>query len=340
MTLQASAYALVHPSFVEPEIIVQQSQVSGFVDLLAESQVRVRLAEDDLLVYIKSMNLRTRIAAGTTGFNELPGVDISMSMISTATYLLQVAAQYNHHDTAAAARWGFSAPEAYRLGMWQANFQLVRDACLYGMNPQNGEGLINAPGATSVNLPADSNGNDTVLTYDNGQMAFFLSQQIQAIKTRTLQMGVGREFTILGPQRTLGSFEYNVVQLVQFQREGAGTASTKETLQKIIMANGDTLNWVYDDTLIGKGNGGADMVILDMPKIVRPTTASWNTNAAAAVSPGNDTCITQYSDMAAPREIISPGPRGMTDVLQELRITSGWAPRSAALTLISMPYSS
>ena len=170
-------------------------------------------------------------------------------------------------------------------------------------------------------------------------MAFFLAQQVQAIKTRTFQMGIGKKFSILGPQRTLGSFEYNVVQLVQFQREGAGTASTKETLEKIIMANGDTLDWVYDDTLIGKGYNGADMVILDMPKVSKPTISSWNTNAFAGVSPGNDTCVTQYADMAAPREIISPGPRGMTDVLMELRITSGWAPRAAALTLISMIYS-
>lgn len=339
MTIQAPAYALVHPSFVEPEIMVQQSQVSGYIDLLADGQPRVRIAEDDLLVYIKTLNIRTRAAAGTAGFNELPGVDMAFGMISTATYLMQVAAQFNHHDVAAAARWGASAPDMYRKGMWQAFYQLNRDACLYGMNPQNGEGLIHAPGALSVNLPPDSNGNDTVLTYDNGQMSFFLAQEIQAIKTRTFQMGVGREFTVLGPQRTLGSFEYNVVQLVQFQREGAGTASTKETLAKIIMANGDKLNWVYDDTLIGKGAAGADLVILDMPKLAPTSAPSWNTNAAAGIAPNNETCITQYADMAAPKEILSPGPRGMTDVLMEQRVTSGWAPRSAALTLISMVYS-
>lgn len=338
--LQASAYTQVHPSFIEPDFLIQYSQVSGFTDLLADGEPRVRLSEDDLLVYIKTLNVRTQVAAGTAGFNELPGINITAAMISTSTYLLQVAAQYNHHDTRAGANWGLSTPEAYRLGMWQANFQLTRDACLYGMNPQNGEGIVNAPGATAVNLPPDSNGNTTVLTYDNGQMAFFLGQQIQQIKTRTLQMGTGREFTICGPQRTLGSFEYNIVELVQFQRDGAGSESTKGTLDSILMKNGDKLNWVYDDTLQGKGAGGTDMVIISMPKVEKPKRASWNTNAFAGVSPGTDICVTQYTDMAAPKEIISPGPRGMTDVLMEQRITSGWAPRSAAVTLISMPYSS
>src|SRR5579863_823471 len=151
MTLQAHAYMTLNPSFIEPEFLVQYSQASGFVDTLADSQLRVRLAEDDLLVYMKQLNLRTKMAASQAGAQELPGVDIQATMISAPTYLLQVRNQYNHHDVAAGSRWGFAVPEAYRLGGRQANFQLARDANLYGMNPQNGEGLVNAPGATAVN---------------------------------------------------------------------------------------------------------------------------------------------------------------------------------------------
>ena len=93
MTIQAGAYALVHPSFVEPELLLQYSQPSGFIDLLAGGEPRVKIAEDDLFVYIKTLNLRSKVAAGTAGFNELPGVDITSQMISTATYLVQASAQ-------------------------------------------------------------------------------------------------------------------------------------------------------------------------------------------------------------------------------------------------------
>jgi hypothetical protein len=339
MTIQAAAYVTVSPHFMEPEILVQYNQASSFTDLFAEGQLRVRIAEDDLLVYMKQMNLRTKIAAGQASFNELPGVDISTAMLSTATYLFQVRSEYNHHDVAAGGRWGFAVPEAYRLGMRQANNQLARDAALYGMNPQNGEGLLNAPGATAVNLPPDSNGNDTVVTYDNGQMAFFLMQQVLDIKTRTYQLGKGRKFAILGPQRTLGLFEYNVVQLTQYQRIGAGTASTKETLEKVMMDNGDELVWGYDDTLIGKGNNGSDAVIIAMPEVERIDGNPVDTNIFASVSPGSPVCLTQYCDMAAPREIVSPLAGGATDVLSEWRLTSGWAPRPQALSIVSMPYS-
>jgi hypothetical protein len=335
--IQATAFVTLNPSFIEPELILQYNQASGFVDLEADQQMRVRLAEDDLVVYMKQINLRTKMAAGTASFNELPGVDIQATYFSAPTYLQKVRSEYDHHDVAAGGRWGFSVVEAYRLGMRQANFQLARDAALVGFNPQNGEGFLNAVGATAVNLPPDSNGNTTASTYDNGQMAFFLSQQVLNIKTRTMQLGLAERFTILGPQRILGQFAYNVVQLVQFQRIGAGTTSTAGTVKEILMANGDELIWVYDDTLQGAGAGGADAVILAMPQVKKPAGPSpVNTNEFAKLSPGNTVCLTQYCDMAAPREIISPLAGGATDFVQEWRITSGWTPRPQGLTIISM----
>jgi hypothetical protein len=339
MSIQAHAYVTLNPSFIEPEFLIQYSQASGFIDVLAEGQMRVRLSEDDLIVYMKQMNFRAKIAANTAGSQELPGVDISATMISAPTYLLQVRNQYNHHDVAAGSRWGFAVPEAYRLGGRQANYQLARDACLFGMNPQNGEGLINATGATAINLPPDTFGNSTVVTYDNGQMAFFIAQQVLNIKTRTYQLGLGKKITILGPQRTLGLFEYNIVQLVQYQRPGAGTTSTAGTVKEILMANGDTLIWAYDDTLIGAGAGGTDAIIICMPEVDKPKgDQPVNTNIFASLLPGSKVCLTQYCDMAAPREIVSPMAGGATDFLQEWRISSGWAARAQALTVLSAQY--
>lgn len=340
MSIQAHAFVTLNPSYTEPEMLVQYSQASGFVDTLAGSQMRVRLPEDALVVYMKQLNLRTKIASGQAGgFQELPGIDIAASMLSAPTYLLKTRVEYDHHDVAAGARWGFAVPEAYRLGSRQANFQLARDAVLFGMNPQNGEGLLNAPGALATNLPPDSNGATTVVTYDNGEMAFYLASVILGIKTRTLQLGMGKKFTILGPQRTLGLFEYNVVQLTQFQRIGAGSASTAETLKSIVQANGDLVTWAYDDTLIGAGTGGADAVIVVAPEISKPDKQGpVDTNVFAGITPATDVCTTAYCDMAAPREIISPLPAGATDVVTEWRISSGWAPRGQAMTIISMPY--
>ena len=83
--LNAGAYKIIEPSFQEPEILMQFQQASGFIDLLEGGKLRTRLAEDDLVVYMKQMNVRTKLSGSQASGNELPGVDISTAMISTMT---------------------------------------------------------------------------------------------------------------------------------------------------------------------------------------------------------------------------------------------------------------
>lgn len=334
------AVVRVSPSYVAPEIILQQNQASGAFDLLANGDLQTRLGEGDQYVYMRTLSVRTKLAAGQQAYNSLPSCTVVANEISTPTYLMRVRAEYDHHDTAAGSRWGVSVPSAQSFGMRQAHFQQARNALLYGFNPQNGEGLINTPGATAVNLPADSNGNTTVTTYDNGQMAFFLVSQVSAIKQRMYQLGMPARVEICAPQRILGPFEYQgIVQLTQFQRQGAGSRSVKGLMQDILSDNGDSLGWNYDDTLIGKGSAGADLVIMVVPEIKTPKTRGVNTNEFAKLQPSLDACTMQLCDMAAPREIPTPLAGGAIDVLSEWRITSGWAVRPESVQLISMQYS-
>jgi hypothetical protein len=334
------AFTRVEPSYIAPEFIVQQNQASGAFETIGGSEPLVRLGEGDQYVYMKTLQVRTKVAAGQSNtYNSLPSCDVIAGMISTPTYLMRVRAEYDHHDTAAGSRWGIGVPQAQSLAMRQAHFQQARNALLYGFNPQNGEGLLNAPGATLVNLPPDMNGNTTFATYDNGAMALFLAQQVVAAKSRMYQLGQGRKIVVLGPQRILGELEYNaIVQLVQFQRPGAGTASVKTMVQQILADNADTLVWAYDDTLIGKGAGGNDAVMIVIPEIGVPSTGGVNTNEFAKITPSTSATTLQFCDMAAPREIPCPLPGGAIDVLTEWRITSGWAVRPEGVTIVSMEY--
>jgi hypothetical protein len=336
----AQAQIMVNPSFMEPGLLLPYTQASGAFETLAEGQPLPRLGEGDLYVYMKRIDLHTKVAAGQSAYNQLPSVSTMLSMISTPTYLLRVRAEYDHHDTAAFGRYGVSIVETQRLGMRQGHFQLARSALLYGFNPAAGEGLINTQGATAVSLPVDSNGNSSVVTYDNGQMGTFLLGQMLAIKTRTNQLGIGHKFTILGPQRALGAFQYqNIVQVTQFQRAGAGSATTSGLVEDIMERNGDEVAWVYDDTLQGKGAGGTDAILIVMPEVKKPVGARGiSTNAFAGLAPGIEACTLMYCDMAAPREIPTPLPGGAIDVLSEWRISSGWGVRPEAVTILSMLY--
>jgi hypothetical protein len=215
----------------------------------------------------------------------------------------------------------------------------MRNGLLYGYNPANGEGLVNTTGATAINLPADSAGNTTVVTYDNGQMAFFLISQVSAIKSRTNQLGIGRKFVFVGPQRTLGALEYqNIVQLTSYQRVGAGSTSTAGVVKDVLEMNDDEIIWAYDDTLIGKGAGGNDAILIVMPEVEQPAGAGVNTNEFAKLTPSLSACTLMLCDMAAPKEIPVPLAGGAIDVLAEMRTTSGWGVRPEAITIISAQY--
>ena len=339
MSLIAPAIQTVSPSFMEPATIIQYSQVSGAFEMLPSGEPKVKLATDDLGVYAKRLDLRTKMASGQAAYNELPSVEPVFSLIFTPTYLTRVRYEFDHHDAAASGRWGHSITDLYRHGTLQAHFQFMRTALIFGVNPQLSEGIANAAGTTAALLPADSNGNTTITTYDNGQMALYLLQQIAAIKTKTNNFGIGRQFTILAPQRILAQWEYNIVQLVQFQRIGAGTESTAGTVKLVAGYNEDDIRWCADDTLIAKGSSSTDLIIIVMPEIelVKPPGAI-DTNEFAKVTPAWMECTAMYCDMVQPREITTPVPGGAVDTLSEHRISSGWAIRPEAVFLLSAPY--
>lgn len=329
----------VHPNYTMPEVLLQINQASGAFDALAGGNPMVRLSEGDLYVYISAFDIRTVMAAGQSEYNSLPSVTMTARQISTPTYMQRVRAEYDHHDTAAVASWKVSIVQAQRLGMRQGHFQLLRSALLYGFNGANGEGLLNTVGATAINLPPDSNGNDTIVTYDNGQMSFFMLSLISAMKTRTMQLGAGQRIVVLGPQRTLGAWEYqDIVQVTQFQRTGAGSLSTAGVIKAVAEMNEDEICWCYDDTLIGKGAGGTDAILIVMPEIKTLEDAPVNTNEFAKLAPGLSATTLQLLDMAAPREIPTPIAGGAIDILSELRTTSGWGVRPEAITILSAQY--
>lgn len=330
-----------NPHFVIPETIVQFQQASSFGQAFSGRAPMSRLGAGDLYVYARGLRLRTQGAAGQVAYNQLPNVTLQAEQYSTPTYLYRSRAEYDHHDIQQAGVWDIALPQGQRMGMRQAIFQQIRGAALYGMGNAN-EGLANTPGATAVNLPADSNGNTTVVTYDNGQMASFVLGVIGALQTRLMLIGAPARISVLAPQRIMSQWTYSgIVQLTQFQRAGAGVASVTELIQDVAKRFGCEVDFGCDDTLIGAGSGGGnnDLVIVNAPEIHKSESDSLiNTNEFANLQPGLMSAAIQLCDQPAPREIPTPLPGGATDVVSEMRATPGWGIRPEAITLVTMQY--
>lgn len=335
------AQAKVSPSFSEPDLIVTYAQPSGAFAALQGGKPRVKLGSEDLYVYINALDLRTENFTAQAASNFLPSATLVGSYASTATYLIRTRSIWDHHDIAAAASYNVSLPMAQELAARQGIFQQMRSMLLYGYNPANGEGLLNAANAVNVTLPADSFGNTTVSTYDNGQMALWILSQIVALKAGMFQSGaqIKNKIVIVSPQRVFLNLSYaDIVQVTSYQRAGAGTSTVGQVIQNVAAEMGDEVEWYYDDTLIGKGAGGADAVILTIPEIEVPSIPGINTNEFGDINPHNRSVNTMYADMAAPMKIPTPTPDGGITEVQEIRCSSGWNLRPQGLYILSMPY--
>jgi len=334
--------AKINPSFTEPGLIVTYAQPSGAFAALQGGRPKVNIGSEDMAVYVNHLDLRSEAISGQSPSNLLPSANLVVEYFSTATYLTRVRAIWDHHDMARAANFAIGLPGATDLAMRQGIFQQMRTGLLYGFNPANGEGLLNAANATAVTLPPDSFGNTTTSTYDNGQMALFFLNQIVSLKSRMFQSGgnMHSKIVVISPQRVfLYLAEAAIVQVTSYQRPGGGTATTAQVIQDTSAANGDTFEWYFDDTLIGKGAGGADAVLLTMPEIEAPDIEGINTNVFGSdMSPQMKAVNVMYADMAAPMKIPTPTPDGAVTEVQELRTTSGWNLRGQGITIVSMPY--
>lgn len=333
-----NARTIIDPSFYEPELVVTQAQASGYMRTLAGGGLRVKLGPVDKAIYVNRIDVRSQVAANQAIHNQLPSASIVADYLQTATYTSRCRAEYNQWDIAEAGRYNVALPEAQRLALQQGHFQFLRNAGLYGVNAANSEGLMNTPGATTVNLPPDSFGNTTLQTYDNGEIAVWFLGLISAALARTYQAGTPQRLVILGPQRVLLQLELqNIVQVTSYQRPGAGSATSAQVVTKVSEEFGYEIEWAFDDTLIAQGAAGADAVLLVIPEINVPTMPKINTNEFGTLSPNIAANTLQYSDVIAPVEITTPIPEGL-DVTSTMRQSSGWCIRSQAITIASIPY--
>lgn len=329
---------------MEPEFIITQAQPSGYMEVLAGGGLRIQLGPIDKVIYVNRMDIRTQVAANQASANQLPSATITADYLSTATYNIRTRQEYNEFDLAEAGAWNVNLAEAYRLAIRQGTFQYLRNAGLYGISPANGEGLLNTPGATSVNLPPDSYGDAILPTYDAGQLAIWFLGQLVAAFSRMYLLGTPTRAVFLGPQRVIGQMEgQNIIQTTSYQRPGAGTATTAQTITKIMEEFGYTVEWAYDDTLIGQGAGSTsqhnvDAVMLVVPEINVGTMPGINTNDFATLQPNIAGNTFQYADVVAPVEVMTPIPEGV-DVTSTMRASSGWGLRAQGVTLLNIPYS-
>ncbi|MFZ4220807.1 hypothetical protein ACEV6Q_23515 [Enterobacter ludwigii] len=334
----APAITRVDPSMVMPEIVMQYSMASGAFDILPGGAPTVKMGSGDLVVYQKYLRMTSQTQVGQSLAGQMVSSSVTGGYDQMMTYRISSRSQYSYLDTDAASRWGYSLTEALRLANRQGHAQQLRNMLLYGINAANNEGMTNSPNALTVNLGNDSQGNSGYRTWDNGELAIFMLDLISTQKTKMMLLGQPLCTVVLAPQRFIQSLAWTgVVQLTSYQRPGAGSATIAQMIIGIAEGvNGDTIVFCQDDTLIGKGAGGTDLILISNPELIVPDAQkSINTNIFQTLTPNQLAVNMMFTDVAAPTEIPSPMPDGGVTTLYTERATPGWNLRPEGLTLLS-----
>lgn len=338
----APAITTVSPSMMMPNIVMQYSMASGAFEILPGGAPETRIGSSDLMVYLKYLKMTSQVHVGQSLPGQLVSSSITGGYDQMMTYRISTRSQYSYLDTDAASGWGYSLPKALQLSNRQGHAQQLRTMLLYGVNAANNEGMAHSPNAVTVNLGNDSQGNTGYRTWDSGELAIFLLDIIATQKTRMMLLGQPLKTVVLGPQRFIQSIAWTgVVQLTSYQRSGAGSATTGQMVKEIAEdVNGDDIVFAMDDTLVGKGAGGADLIMISTPTLKIPEAQqSINTNIFATLTPNEQAVNLMFTDVAAPTEIPSPMPDGGVTTLYTERATPGWNLRGEGITLLSAQYS-
>lgn len=342
MSAFAPAITTVSPSKMLPEIVMQYSMASGAFDVLAGGAPAINIGSNDLVVYQRFLRATTQAHVGQSLPGQLPSASIVPSYDQMMTYRISTRSQYSYLDTEAASAWGYVLNNGLQLANRQGHAQTLRNMLLYGVKASNNEGITNSPNAVTINLGSDSQGDDSYTTWDAGELAKFVLGLIANQKTRMMLLGQTLTTVILCPQRFMKALEWTgIVELTSYQRPGGGTQTVGGLIQTIAGdASGDDVIFCQDDTLIGKGAGGTDLIVVTNPELVVPEARQdINTNIFATLMPNQQAVNVMFCDVAAPTEIPSPMPDGGVTTLYTERATPGWNFRPEGLTLLSAKYS-
>lgn len=341
MSAFAPAFTTVNPSMMLPEMVMQYSMASGAFDILSGSAPTVKISTSDLVVYQKYLRMTSQAHVSQSLPGQLPSSSITGGYDQMMTYRVSTRSQYSYLDDDAANRWGYSLVEGLRLANRQGHAQQLRNMLLYGVNAANNEGITNSPNATTISMGSDSYGNDSYITWDSGELSKFVLSLIAGQKTRMMLLGQALTTVVLCPQRFMQALEWTgIVELTTYQRPGAGTATVGQIIKSIAGdAAGDSIIFCQDDTLIGKGAGGTDLIVITNPELVVPEARQdINTNIFATLTPNQQAVNVMFMDVSAPTEIPSPMPDGGMTTLYTMRATPGWNLRPEGVTLLSAKY--
>lgn len=275
-------------------------------------------------------------ASNSFASQQLSDMFVTNGQLEFPLYYLRARASVLRDDEARAGLMNIGLQNELKLAGMNAISQGLHRACLYGFNGSTNEGLFNTTGIVNTPLPADTGGHTTIATYLPNQLLNFLLTQINLMEASMKNMALVT--VIAGPVTTLNYIRHvSRVATSDYQSPGAGSKTVGNALNEIRKASGKPeIQWVEDNSLIGKGTSSVDALLLIAPEIKEVGIGDFSTNQFGAGGNSMKQNIVMVSDSVDLLDLTFQDSADATSSTLEFYTTPGQAVRSEAVRILSV----
>ncbi len=242
-------FTRLFPSAVVPGLLTPQVQDVDFKKYIGKETHYGEL--DKAAIYIPTLtNINTNAEISQTWQSELTNQSYTLGQIKAPFYNITAYYEYDpeQQKTFNTMTNGLSLQKFLMDSAKQAINQRRREAVLFGFDTDGdlSQGIL--ANGVSINLPADTAGNQTITAYNPAELQQFLASVIRDV--RSASYGMLTPTIITSTPRVINHLKSVIVSLEQSQRNGAGVDVVSGLLGRVVKwMGGGEVEFVENESL-------------------------------------------------------------------------------------------
>lgn len=221
--------------------------------------------ESDTHLYMPVENSTQVLAAVGRQWKMAQPVKFGNTQLAIPVYTITTRAEHKVEDEGqySVLMPGQSLLETERSYMEASAYQRVHYGAWFGFSSTDNQGLYTM--SAKSNLPADSGGNITIISYIPTELFAFIVQTAQSMMNVTFNEA--KPVILSSSVRIINYLNATIMPLTQSQKDGGGIDSIAGTYERVLgkWLNAGKIELIADELLKGTGTGGADIISFTAP---------------------------------------------------------------------------
>lgn len=328
----------VNPSVVLPGLLVPQVQSVDF-DKYIGSKTNLTGTADEMLyiMTVNNINGETTVGQQWGGVESQNRQSYSLGQVGLPLYRINAYSEFDEDEQAKFEKLvsGVSLPAFLENLAKQAINQRKHSAILSGFDTSLKQGIL--ANAIETNFPNDSQGNDSLTTYDAAELQKTLTNEIRSVMDASY--GMLAPTILASSTRVINYLKTTVINFMDSAKSG-GVDSVAGMIDRVVgeWLGAGQITMIADPLLEGMDE---DKILLIAPGLDSQTDplGGGDVNQNLVGSENSISYNTMYDAGGGLKRISRPDNFGVMSILYTYKMTPGATLRNEAVKVISIKYS-